>query len=214
MTVLEPAQLYEKVTILSAQPVTMLIFSHLLQKQSTLSTEANVMGDREKHHMISQSRREQLHGDLWSITYDKRRGRMFHNIKHREPKRRRTKVKRPSNGACRSCSCSYFMPQENGDIVKVSKEFFLHTKGYWSDKVVIVLLQTSIASQITPTGGMHGRHKHANNISDETSKLMRDHIESYHPSLSHYRREHAPLRRYLPPGLMIRSMYAEKSICC
>ena len=54
---------------------------------------------------------------------------------------------------------------------------------------------------------MRGRHEPANKLSNESYKLMKDHIESYHPSVRHYRREHAPLRRYLPPELSVRSMY-------
>lgn len=38
-------------------------------------------------------------------------------------------------------------------------------------------------------------------------KVVMDHIESYKPCLSHYRREHAPLRRYLPSDITVKDMH-------
>lgn len=37
--------------------------------------------------------------------------------------------------------------------------------------------------------------------------IIREHIESFNPSISHYRREHAPNRRYLPSDVTIVMMY-------
>lgn len=49
--------------------------------------------------------------------------------------------------------------------------------------------------------------------------LLTQHIESFHPQAHHYRREHAPLRQYLPSDLNIAQMHkhscetnAEKTI--
>ena len=38
---------------------------------------------------------------------------------------------------------------------------------------------------------------------------FQNHINSFHPSISHYRREHAPNCKYLPPKLKIKEMYAD-----
>lgn len=37
--------------------------------------------------------------------------------------------------------------------------------------------------------------------------IIEQHIESYNPSISHYRREHAPHRRYLPSDISIKDMH-------
>ena len=58
---------------------------------------------------------------------------------------------------------------------------------------------------------MRGKHTPIHKMSESTSII--DHIESYHPSLSHYRRKHAPLRRYFPSGMTVaevHSTYKEK----
>ena len=50
-------------------------------------------------------------------------------------------------------------------------------------------------------------------MSESTRQSIIDHIESYHPSISHYRRTHVPLRRYLPSGMTVaetHSNYKEK----
>jgi len=43
-----------------------------------------------------------------------------------------------------------------------------------------------------------GRLTPAHKMTFEIHKSIISHINSYHPSVSHYRRKHAPLRRYLP----------------
>lgn len=37
--------------------------------------------------------------------------------------------------------------------------------------------------------------------------FIKEHIKKYNPTISHYRREHAPNRLYLPSGITIKSMY-------
>lgn len=38
-------------------------------------------------------------------------------------------------------------------------------------------------------------------------EVIKQHIESFKPQISHYRREHAPLKRYLPSDITIQFMY-------
>jgi len=39
--------------------------------------------------------------------------------------------------------------------------------------------------------------------------LINEHIESFHPTISHYRREHAPNVRYLPSDVNIVMIYQD-----
>jgi len=48
-----------------------------------------------------------------------------------------------------------------------------------------------------------------NNDSIKTHNLVSDHIELFHPTISHYRREHAPDARYLPSDINIKLMYED-----
>jgi hypothetical protein len=52
-------------------------------------------------------------------------------------------------------------------------------------------------------------HAPSNKMSDDMTTMIKEHIESYHPAVSHYRREHAPRRKYLPPELTINDMHKD-----
>ena len=67
----------------------------------------------------------------------------------------------------------------------------------------------SFADDYTDGLRRFGKHEPSNKLSDQEKSLIALHIESYHPAVSHYRREHAPLRRYLPPEITIRDMHQD-----
>ena len=50
---------------------------------------------------------------------------------------------------------------------------------------------------------MRGRHAPIHKMKESTKQSITDHIESYHPSVSHYQRKCAPLRRYLSSGMIV-----------
>ena len=63
-------------------------------------------------------------------------------------------------------------------------------------------------SKIRPPGDRRGKHVPKHALSQETLGLIDEHIEAFHPETSHYRRAHAPLRRYLAPELTIQYMHS------
>ena len=84
--------------------------------------------------------------------------------------------------------------------------FFLGTLGYKKDKVISTLFnKQSPAKSSLPASNfpdMHGRHAPIHKMKESIKQSIIDHIESYYPSVSHYRRKHAPLRRYLLSGMI------------
>ena len=50
------------------------------------------------------------------------------------------------------------------------------------------------------------KHSPSNKLSDDSTQLIKNHILSYHLTVSHYRREYAPNRCYLPPELSIKTL--------
>ena len=110
----------------------------------------------------------------------------------------------------RSCSRYYTLPSVDGEDKFVCKMFFLHTLGYSADKVITVAMSSPPnGNNVTVSGDERGKHEPSNKFSKEFEVLLHQHIESYHPSISHYRREHAPLRRYLSPELTITEMHQD-----
>ena len=55
---------------------------------------------------------------------------------------------------------------------------------------------------------MRGRHATIHKMKESTKQSIIDHMGSYHTSVSHYRRKHAPLRRYLPSGMTVAEMHS------
>ncbi|CAG9773211.1 unnamed protein product [Ceutorhynchus assimilis] len=59
-------------------------------------------------------------------------------------------------------------------------------------------------SSLKPKIDNRGQFKRANKVNTD---IIRDHIQTFNPSIHHYRREHAPLRLYLPTDINIKMMY-------
>ena len=110
----------------------------------------------------------------------------------------------------RACSRYYFLPDNTGEDQCVCQAFFLHTLGYKSDKIVkCIFKKNQDPGLISTPYDQRGKHAPHNKLPDDSVKLIHDHVNSYHPAVSHYRREHAPNRRYLPPELSLKEMYED-----
>ena len=62
---------------------------------------------------------------------------------------------------------------------------------------------------LSPPPSTWGKSTPSNKIPEATLQLARDHIESYHPCLPHYRRKHAPNARYLDDELTKITMFRD-----
>lgn len=92
----------------------------------------------------------------------------------------------------------------------LGESFFLHTVGYRNDKLVLTDLQNIQQDGdiiVGTTGDKRGRHEPTNQKSGDHRDKVVNHIEAYRPQVSHYKREHAPNRRYLPSELTVTLMY-------
>ena len=72
-----------------------------------------------------------------------------------------------------------------------------------------MIFENTDPSALQPARDKIGRREAANKISGDQLNLIRSHIYSHHPAISHYRRTHAPNRLYLSPELSIASMYKD-----
>ena len=154
---------------------------------------------------IEQDRRRNIHSQFWSLDYNSRRSYIYNHIRVQQKSR-----SRPRSGDCvRNFSRFYTLPDASGQNVFVCKSFFLKTLGYSSDKVITSTLLATPSGALTPPADKRGKHAPANKKTDDTRKLITDHIQSHNPSISHYRREHAPNRLYLPGDLTITGMHKD-----
>ena len=119
-----------------------------------------------------------------------------------------TKPSRPQVEASRrKRTVKYYLTQRDGVRIRVCKTFFLTTFGYTKSSSVIdeMLSSTDLGSTAVSLDGRGGRREsHCVNKEEIIA-----HIESYNPALPHYRRAHAPNRRYLPSELSITEMHKD-----
>lgn len=149
---------------------------------------------------IVQNRREEIHKQFWKLSKDDQKSFLFSCIVNISKKR-----KTVEGESRRKRTLRYYFTNEGGEKKEICKPFFLTTLGYKrnNDKFIRNLFSPDNFSSISVK--LDGRK------SNGAKKINRDtiikHIESFGPQISHYRREHAPKRRYLPNDITIRLMY-------
>lgn len=84
---------------------------------------------------------------------------------------------------------------------EVCKTFFLSTLGYKpnNDRRITTAMSKAIDEQ------KNARGSYKRTLIDR--QALKDHIMSYYPAISHYRREHAPRKLYLPSDITITMMH-------
>ena len=151
---------------------------------------------------MSDDRRKEIWRQFWDMTYTERRTWMFHSVTSLETKRV------CATGSRRGRTFSYRLQDQRGEPRRVCKMFFLSTLGYHpkNDSLVMTMMGNASSKPLAPPQDQRGRQAAANKLDQ---KLLLDHIESFHPTVSHYRREHAPHRRYLPSDITMKMMHAD-----
>jgi len=152
-------------------------------------------------NMHSEQRRK-IHKEFWQLDANARRNFIYHRV------RRLNKQKSTIGHVSRRDSTfaySLVHPGSNEEI-SVCKVFFLTTLGFHpkNDAAVMSVMYATLRNASTAAADRRGKHTPSNKM-DVTE--IRQHILHYHPQVSHYRREHAPNRRYLPNDLTVRSMH-------
>ena len=155
---------------------------------------------------VTEIKRSAIHAQFWSMPYNQRRMWLHSHVKKVHTKRPH---KETSGAHEKSFSRLYTLPGEDGIEVIVCNVFFLRTLGLRSDKVITTALTGTPDNAIVPAMDRRGSHEPKNKLSDECVQALHQHVESFHPAISHYRREHAPRRRYLPPELSIKEMHTD-----
>lgn len=146
---------------------------------------------------ISIERRNFINAEFWKIIEStERKSFILHHVS-KIPVKQRTV--RNVDKFRRNQSFQYSLKDHNGTTQIVSKTFFLATLGYdkTNDKVLRTALRSSENSVIVKKDKRSSKEPH-NKIDEDP---IRTHINSFQPTISHYRREHAPNRLYLSSDL-------------
>ncbi|XP_030748954.1 uncharacterized protein LOC115885491 [Sitophilus oryzae] len=149
---------------------------------------------------IVEDQRISINRDYWMMSWQERQIFLSATISTMEVKRRR------GSGMSRTRSCKYFLKNANGEKVEICKVFFLTTLGY--DRKNDRAITNIINKESNATSVQDKRGKHPKTPKTDRS-VIKTHIESFGPTISHYRREHAPNKRYLASDINITNMHKD-----
>ena len=152
---------------------------------------------------VCQDTRKDIHERFWNLNRDERLSWIHNNINRGNKK---TSTKESCNLKNRQLTCEYLLRVSTGKV-QVCKVFFLATLGYKYDTIITKLFRSTEPSAIKAKPDGRGKHKPKHAMPVNTLDIIDKHIESFNPSISHYRRAHAPLRRYLAPELGLSLMF-------
>lgn len=152
--------------------------------------------------VINKERQKTIHSQYWKLTQTQQHQFIFSAAK------KTTKTKNcVGENSRRNKTIKYFLKDEKGIDFQVCKKFFLGTLGYQdkNDRMVRDVLSKTSPEELTVHPSKKG---HPSEKKDDRTAIL-DHIKSFNPSISHYRREHAPNRLYLPGDINIKGMYED-----
>ena len=170
--------------------------------------EDRILRDAEKHPMLSpcndkckvckqrihEDMRKEIHDGFWTQNYNDRRSWIRSKVSQHPPKRERPNKKGDINRMPRV----YHFNDQSGEAVVVCQLFCFRTLGFLKDHVVKTAIKTTKHS-IVPAKDKRGSFPATNKITPDVDEKVKRHILKFGPSVSHYRRAHAPYRLYISP---------------
>ena len=155
---------------------------------------------------ISHSRRHLIWATFWNLSYNEKQTFAFRCITTQPPYN--DLLSKVTSGKSRKFSSTYRLKDEYGTEEVVCKSFFLATLGFHpkTDSLITTIFMDLGFNVKSPKPDQRG-----NNLAYKRldHKQICDHIESHNPGVNHYRREHAPQRRYLPSEITIKAMHKD-----
>lgn len=150
---------------------------------------------------ISKIRRRQINSEFWRLSFSARYTFGYGTISRAE-----CKYKKKDSKGIRDNTNTFYLKNEAGKLVEVCKKFYLSTLGYeWSNDSFI-RATVGKKNYLNPIPQMSAQGKHAKTPMIDRQRII-DHINSFNPTIHHYRRSHAPKRKYLPSDLTIKAMH-------
>lgn len=151
---------------------------------------------------ISPTRQKLINEQFWKLGQESRKLFLFNSLKKFPKKRDTTKSDCPAR---KVFSCDYFLKDDNNIEIKGCKIFLLATLGFEpANDGILKDVRNTDTQLIAPPSDK----RHSSNKKIDRSDIIQ-HINSFGPSISHYRREHAPNRKYLPSDINITLMYKD-----
>ncbi|XP_065095618.1 uncharacterized protein LOC135717456 [Ochlerotatus camptorhynchus] len=153
-------------------------------------------------NLLSRDDRMSIHESFWNLR-EVDQSNFIQKYVHPAIAEKRRKCRTPANELRKTQSYKCTLPSASDDPIAVCRKFFLNTLGYEEHCGNIIYRRINRSKNSEPCRTIRGKYTRNSNIRDSIIA----HILSYGPTISHYRREHAPNRRYLPSDLSQRAMH-------
>ena len=166
------------------------------------------------HLKISNEDRELIHNRCWWQEKHDRKTWIQRHMDFIDPTRRYSSE---SGERKRKYSRLFFLPSVNkidGNRISACQKMFLGTLGYKTDEVLKTTIQDTSDNIDILQKDMRGKHAPPHETPDKDEVFIKEHILKYKPHISHYRREHAPNRLYLPTELSCMDMHKDYLLDC
>ena len=139
---------------------------------------------------VTQKQRYDINLLFWYKSFDERRQWLDSYITISPLKNK--KVNRIKDN--RNVTLTYYLPIDNGGKLQICKTLFLSTSGMKTDSAIteFVRCKRNSSGGLSPTSVGKGKHKRKLKYIDN----VKEHINSFHPYVSHYKLRDAPNRRY------------------
>ena len=155
---------------------------------------------------LTEERRQEIHEFYWNLSKDKQNIWISNLVDTIDPVRPR---KKKSGKKERKFTRVYYLENSSKEKLQVCQKMFLSTLGLTSDKTIQTVLSKCKSSHtVVDLSDQRGKSD-GNKKPDDISDKVTNHILSFNPSISHYRRAHAPKRMYISPEFNVSGMYKD-----
>lgn len=155
---------------------------------------------------FSHENRKEIWDEYWNKNFVSRRNFLNKCVTISSIKRRKIQIANSNETYSKNESRYFSLPNKEKDLVPVCRNFFLATLGYKTDGVITELSKAVKKGLLNASVSKDKRGGSRRTINDT---LIAEHIMSFQPTVSHYRRHNAPLTRYLPRHLTLQQMYKD-----
>ena len=158
----------------------------------------------EEHH------RENIRVSYWVMTFGDRRQWLDQHIRIEPIKQRKVIAAQTANQYRKQRSLKFALPSPDGDLVTVCKAMFMNTLGLNVDGIITEFVRSKArASSWSRSLTRDGRGRHCPR-NKKDAEAIAEHINSYHPVVSHCIRGHSSTERYLDASLTVTGKFADK----
>ncbi|KAJ8720663.1 hypothetical protein PYW08_006128 [Mythimna loreyi] len=150
--------------------------------------------------------RIQIWSNYWDLNFQSKRNFLNKCIQITGVKKRRVNEAGNADIIKKESRFYYFPKSDSNDSIPVCRNFFLDTLGCTTDGIITGL------SKALRRGNLFGevlKDKRGGNRNEIPKSIIEQHILSYQPVVSHYRRHNAPNVRYLPRYLTLKQMHED-----